>query len=112
MARQYEESTAIRAGLNLMEDESPVSALIFFVTEYNLPAKVIAQCAGISVQTLYSYTNTEDGVRLTQQLEPKITRLVDRLKTLAAEGKLDISGSGFQRNMQLVDLLTVEEPAQ
>lgn len=112
MAREYSEDTAIRVALNAIEDETTSTLLTQFMVDYCLPARIVAGCAGVSVQTLYQHLDADESVRLTRQVEPKLVKMVEHLKTLAAEGKLDVCGTASERNAQLVDLLAIADPEQ
>ena len=112
MAREYPEETRLRVTLNALEDESPAALLLLFMVDYGIPARVIAGCSGIPIPTLYQHLNAEESVRPTRQIEPKLLAIVERLKTLAAEGKLDVVGTARERDAQLIALLTVEQAEQ
>lgn len=112
MAREYDEDTMLQVGLNALEDDSGSALLTQFMADYGIPARVIAGCSGISIPTLYQYLNADGQVRLTRQVEPKVAKLLHRLETLAAEGKLDVSGGLRERDARLIELLTIEDSVQ
>ena len=112
MAREYTEETLLRVTLNAIEDSTPSTVLTQLMVEYAIPARLIAGCVGVSVQTLYQHLDANGAVRLSRQLEPKLAEFTKRLQTLAAEGKLDVQGSARERVAELTSLLAVEEPEQ
>lgn len=112
MAREYSEETILRVSLNAIEDDTPSVQLTLYMTDYSIPARVVAGVLGISVPTLYQHLNADEAVRLTRHVEPKVLKLLERLKTLAVEGKLNVLGSTAERNAELLELLTIEEAEQ
>jgi hypothetical protein len=108
MARTFSDTSKIKANMAAFEDGSNAAQLVQFITEFNLPAKVVAAHAGVSVQTIYSYVDAEDGVRTTVQKEGQIAAVVARLKELEAAGKLQLTGNAYDRAEQLNSMLTVE----
>ena len=112
MAREYSEETILRVSLNAIEDDTPSVQLTLYMADYSIPARVVAGVLGISVPTLYQHLNADEAVRLTRHVEPKVLKLLERLKTLAAEGKLNVLGSTIERNAELLELLTIEEAEQ
>lgn len=112
MAREYPEDTHLRIAFNAIEEGAPSTLLVQFMADYGLPARVIAGCSGVSLPTLYQHLNADESVRLTRQVEPKLVAVLERLKTLAVEGKLNLTGSARERDAQLIELLTIEEAEQ
>lgn len=109
MARTFDPVRCAQSAVAAMEDESPAALLVYYVTEFSLPAKVVAAHAGISVQMLYNYADAEGGVRPTNSKVDGIARVVERLKTLEAQGALAFTGTTAERHARLNNLLAVDE---
>lgn len=110
--RPFNHTSALQTELNAMEDPSPIAQLLYLVVEFKLPVKIVAPYAGLSVQTMYNYMAAEDGVHLPDAAVPLVTSLLERLKTLAAEGRLDLPGEPAERAQQMHTLLAVAETPQ
>lgn len=109
MTRSFDPVRGIQTAVAAMEDDSPAAVLTYYVTEFSLPAKVVAAHAGLSIQMLYNYADADGGIRPTHSKVEGINRVVERLKTLEAQGLLELSGTAAERAAQLNDLLTVDE---
>lgn len=109
MAKSFDPVRCIQTTVSAMEDDSPAAILTYYVTEFSLPAKVVAAHAGLSVQMLYNYADAEGGIRPTRQKNEGIAQVVERLKTLEQQGLLELVGTAAERSAQLTALLAVDE---
>lgn len=111
MSRTFDPIRALQAQVNVIEDESPAAMLCYYMTEFNLPAKVVANSVGLSPLTLYQYVESVDGVRPSVKTEALMKSAVSKLESLAARGLLELEGAPKARQDQLAALLAVEVSA-
>ena len=112
MARTFDPIRAVQAQVSAIEDESPAAVLSYYVTEFNLPAKVVASSVGLSPLTLYQYVEAVDGVRPSDRTEALMKKACERMHALAASGTLELVGTPKERQEQLAALLAVDETAE
>lgn len=112
MPRTFDPARAVNAQIAVIEDESPAAMLGYYLTEFNLPVKVVAAAAGMAAPTLYQYIEAPECVRPAVNTESQIAALVARLHSLAAQGLLELPTSPMERRERLASLLAVEESAQ
>jgi hypothetical protein len=114
MPRPFSTEAVIRTGVQMLEDDFSPATVLYYISEFSLPSKVIAHVAGISQHTLHLYSSHDsvDVMRPTEAVDKKLKAICARLKTLEAEGKLVLTGSVKERSEQLTALLTVEDQPQ
>lgn len=112
MARNYDEPSKMDTQLAAIETGDIMHELGYLITEHCIPVRVIAGLLNVTAQTVYLYTDLEREQRPTLKVEQAAKPVVERLKALAAEGKLDIVGSASSRTQQFIDLLMVETEPQ
>ena len=112
MARTYDENTCLDMQVLAMETGFVMHELGYFIAEYNLPARPLANLLEVSLQTVYFYADPTREQRPSLVVEQKATDLLERLKRLAESGLLELSGTPTQRAQHLTNLLVVDASTQ
>lgn len=113
MSTKYPEDLLVQVTLNALEDDTPAALLAQFMVEYNIPVRAVAQSMGISVPMVYQYLKVkEGGHRATEAIAPRLEKMVEHMKVLAAEGKLAVEKAAHRSARAWAALLEIEAPSQ